>query len=564
MHPSSGEQQAGPVLRETAIDLQQRRRHRKPARDEGAQAPQIVHYTRPRERPFTRAERPHTTVLFGGLTWKHESLIQASLSALGYRCEALLTPTASAFQTGREYGNHGQCNPTYFTVGNLVEHLQQLEQHGLSKQEIIDRYVFVTAGACGPCRFGMYEAEYRLALQNAGFDGFRVLLFQQKHGFNQSGGDAGLDLNVDFFLALLNAFCLGDLLNDIAYRIRPYEKKAGETDRVLKECIDRLAGELQAIIPRTTGRFRPWLHYLFGRHPTRILREVRRRFATIEVDWFRVRPVVKITGEFWAQTTEGDGNFNMFAFLEQEDAQVLVEPVGTWILYMLHQTKQKHRDRRGLMTAERGSAAGFITWPLRIARTQWRLAVLTLAEQLFIRHWNRCRGSLSNHTHPLTSQYTLQSIARPWYNSRAQGGEGHLEVAKNVYYSTRHLCHMVLSLKPFGCMPSTQSDGVQSAIMSRFPDITYLPVETSGEGGLNAHSRVQMTLGEAHARAREEFTATLRQCRHSLEAMRVHVAAHPGLRSAMLAIPHTRGTCGTAANFARFVDAQMTDALTDG
>jgi hypothetical protein len=203
-------------------------------------------------------------------------------------------------------------------------------------------------------------------------------------------------------------------------------------------------------------------------------------------------------------------------------------------------------------------------WPLRIARTQWRLAVLTLAEQLFIRHWNRCRGPLSNHTHPLTSQYTLQRIARPWYNSRAQGGEGHLEVAKNVYYSTRHLCHMVLSLKPFGCMPSTQSDGVQSAIMSRFPDITYLPVETSGEGGLNAHSRVQMTLGEAHARAREEFTATLRQCRHSLEAMRVHVAAHPGLRSAMLAIPHTRGTCGTAANFARFVDAQMTDALTDG
>jgi len=39
--------------------------------------------------------------------------------------------------------------------------------------------VFFTAGACGPCRFGMYEAEYRLALRNAGFDGFRVLLFQQ-------------------------------------------------------------------------------------------------------------------------------------------------------------------------------------------------------------------------------------------------------------------------------------------------------------------------------------------------------------------------------------------------
>jgi len=49
----------------------------------------------------------------------------------------------------------------------------------------------------------------------------------------------------------------------------------------------------------------------------------------IEVDRLRVKPVIKITGEFWAQSTEGDGNFNMFAFLEKEGAQVLVEPIAT-------------------------------------------------------------------------------------------------------------------------------------------------------------------------------------------------------------------------------------------
>ena len=35
----------------------------------------------------------------------------------------------------------------------------------------------------------------------------------------------------------------------------------------------------------------------------------------IEVDYLRPKPVVKITGEFWAQATEGDGNFRMFEFL---------------------------------------------------------------------------------------------------------------------------------------------------------------------------------------------------------------------------------------------------------
>ena len=68
---------------------------------------------------------------------------------------------------------------------------------------------------------------------------------------------------------------------------------------------------------------------------------------------------------------------------------------------------------------------------------------------------------------------------------------------------------MVLSLKPFGCMPSTQSDGVQSAVVNQYKDMIYLPVETSGEGEINAHSRVQMALGEAKVKAREEMERLL-------------------------------------------------------
>ena len=49
--------------------------------------------------------------------------------------------------------------------------------------------VFFTAGACGPCRFGMYVTEYRKALRDSGFDGFRVLLFQQQGGIKQATGD---------------------------------------------------------------------------------------------------------------------------------------------------------------------------------------------------------------------------------------------------------------------------------------------------------------------------------------------------------------------------------------
>ena len=85
----------------------------------------------------------------------------------------------------------------------------------MSRQEIVDNYLYFTAGSCGPCRFGMYAAEYRLALQNAGFDGFRVLRFQQDEGIRQKTEAPGLKYTIDFGLGMLKVLFLGDVLNDL-------------------------------------------------------------------------------------------------------------------------------------------------------------------------------------------------------------------------------------------------------------------------------------------------------------------------------------------------------------
>ena len=122
------------------------------------------------------------------------------------------------------------------------------DKKGMSAEKIVDEYVFLTAGACGPCRFGMYVTEYRKALRDAGFDGFRVMLFQQQGGLSQATGEeSGLELKPKFFIALLKALLAGDILNGIGYRLRPYEVEAGATDRALTEakkiCYDALRDE---------------------------------------------------------------------------------------------------------------------------------------------------------------------------------------------------------------------------------------------------------------------------------------------------------------------------------
>ncbi len=543
----------------------------------GIEEKPVHQFHKPIERPFTKSQRPYTTVLYGGLTWKHEHLVHGALEGLGYNVEYIPTPDKTAFQLGKEYGNNGQCNPTYFTVGNLVQYLQKLEAGGLSKQEIIDKYVFVTAGACGPCRFGMYEAEYRLALRNAGFDGFRVILFQQTGGLNQADEGAGLEMNMDFFFGMLNGMNMGDLISDVVYQIRPYEVNKGETDSVLGESMDYLhevlrkhkpfklegkVGEFLRKFPKLAGSAEyigKFLSQLYSDEYTAALKEVGDRFNSIEVDRTRIKPIVKITGEFWAQTTEGDGNFNMFKFLEREGAQVLVEPIGTWIMYMIHQAKQALNDKKGL--PQNGhDVPGW--WRLdqalsRYTDHQKKIGMLTAAEVIFRREWNRMRESLGNLPHDLTDQYELQRLGHPFYNSRAGGGEGHLEVAKNIYYSNKDLAHMVLSLKPFGCMPSTQSDGAQSAVVNLYKDMIYIPIETSGEGDVNAHSRVQMALGEAKVKAKNEFQDALSKTGYTLDDIKAYVDEHPELKRPFYHIPHYKGMIGVAARFIRHVGERM-------
>jgi hypothetical protein len=116
---------------------------------------------------------------------------------------------------------------------------------------------------------------------------------------------------------------------------------------------------------------------------------------------------------------------------------------------------------------------------------------------------------------------------------------------------------MVLSLKPFGCMPSTQSDGVQAAVMEHHKDMIFLPIETSGEGEINAHSRVQMALGNARARARQEFADALAETGRTREELRAFVDAAPELKKPTYEVPKRDGIVGRAANFVLHVSDLM-------
>ncbi|MDH3976375.1 MAG: 2-hydroxyglutaryl-CoA dehydratase, partial [Deltaproteobacteria bacterium] len=434
----------------------------------------VSHFKKPVERPFTKKERRHVTILCGGLTSIHDILIKGVFEGLGYRAECLPSPDNKSLSQGKEHCNRGQCNPTYYTVGNLVKYLKKLRADGV--QNIEDKYIYVTAGACGACRFGMYEAEYRKALTDAGFEKFRVLTVSQTVETDAASHENGLILDRKFYTYLIKGLVIGDMINEIKFKFRPYEVNEGDTEKAVKEILDLL---YNAFSERKN---------LFGR-----LREAKKILEKLKVDYSKAKPKVKIIGEFWAQTTEGDGNYGLPKWLEEEGCEVMVEPISGWLDYTVWWWKAYIKDR---IRAGKG------------VRKKWSfislLFKISFADFLFKFHHSMYRLALGFVNAPLPSQRQLAQLGHKYYNTRIDGGEGHLEVAKNLMAIKKKKAHLVISVKPFGCMPSTQSDGVQARVMNDYKEGLFIPIETSGDGEVNVKSRIQMKLHEAKVRAKEE------------------------------------------------------------
>ena len=450
----------------------------------------LAHWEDPNPQRFTRAQRESTTLLIGGLTSLQDHFVQGAWRGLGYKVTVLDVPDTEALRYGREFGNRGQCNPTYFTVGNLIKYLCKLRDvEGLGTDYIIEHYLFLTAGACGPCRFGTYATEYRKALRDAGFEGFRVKLFQQQGGLAQgSGTDEGLEMSPKFFILLLKGLIAGDVLNTLGYRIRPYETEAGATDRVLMHCRqivhDALAEQRSVFLA---------------------LRRCRTVLKAIAVDRDQAKPKVSIIGEFWAMTTEGDGNHRLQRFLEQEGAEVDSQVVTAWLLYTIWSVRFDTRLRltlRGTDSASQG---------LEGKNPKKRLRLLRLAEAALrgtFALYSRAAGL--RHFH-LPDMEELARLGHRYYDNHLRGGEGHMEVAKLIQSVQKRKHHMVLSVKPFGCMPSSGvSDGIQSIVTEHFPDAIYCAIETTGDGAANVQSRVLMDLYKAKLRAKDEYAKRVR------------------------------------------------------
>jgi predicted nucleotide-binding protein (sugar kinase/HSP70/actin superfamily) len=442
----------------------------------------VVHFRQFDNPPWKKENRDGVTVLLSVVEPRKSFFVSAFLERMGIRYVDLGGFDADMFNLGKRYATPSLCNPSYYVSGQIIRYLDETRARtGLSKAEMCDRHVFVCpSGPCSPCRYGMYTQEYRKALHDAGYVGFRIITFSSDVFDMESGEDDALQFTFGFRINLLMALVLADAVHARDVETRPYEKEPGSTRKVVEKA-EKMLFEA----------FRSPAYLL--RLPI-ALRAASRMFDAIpRVD--RNLPRIFITGEIFANNSHGAPNYDLREFCMRQGCQV--NPAFFTMRVYFDFIRRMDHTRRALKyeaagPGERRRLAVFLARQ-RIGLSLTNLIVRNVFRLMAVRT-------------PYPDVEALFELAHPYYHRRIYGGEGNLEVAEAIEQSAH--CDGFISIKPFGCMCSSGvSDGVQSRIQEIYPDLNFLSVETSGDNATNVLNRVSMLIFKArrHHRSRQEL-----------------------------------------------------------
>ena len=261
------------------------------------------------DRPhFTADCKSRHTILAPQMAPIHFELVQTVLQKYGYRVLIPALPDKAAIDLGLRYINNEMCYPAIVVAGQMLAALKS----GLCDPDNTSIILFQT---CGACRATNYISVIRRALKYAGFGQVPVFAC---YGLPEET-DA-FELSRDCLMDAIKASVYGDLLQNVSNRMRPYELRRGETDKLFDECMTLAKADL------VDG------NYLTFR---RNVREIVRRFDAIPIDENLRKPKVGIVGEILVKYHPTANNF-LERVLADEGAEIIMPDFVDFFLYVAY------------------------------------------------------------------------------------------------------------------------------------------------------------------------------------------------------------------------------------
>jgi predicted nucleotide-binding protein (sugar kinase/HSP70/actin superfamily) len=407
-------------------------------------------------------------------------LIAAAFRAFG--CNAVVMETYAGLDLGKEFTSGKECFPCQVTVGDILLYLKK-EKEKLGTGFDAENYIYFMPEADGPCRFGMYNKYQRIVLDS--FPEFRKL----KIGAITSKNSYSLLGMIDekqttrFRKAAYFSVVVGDILDRLLWRIRPYEKKPGMADAFIERALKTMIGGFELHSPGLN--FDRILDMLGG------LVEEGRDIIDPAIP---PKPLIGIVGEIYLRT-HVQSNQDVIRMLERYGAEVVNASLAEWVNYTSYDRMRE--DRMGLYFSLKQFRLGPMMRHLK--------NVLSYSLELYYQHmrqdqvYKRVQKLIDIHSDHRVDHLEKVLLEDDLFSFDV-GTEACLSIAGIIEY-VRNGYNGVLNVYPFTCMPSTVTSAVIRPIMNRM-EVPYLdtPYDGTFQPGREAAVRTFMYQAQQHYR----------------------------------------------------------------
>ena len=410
---------------------------------------------------FTLEARDTHTVYAPQMAPIHFRLLMPALRRAGLNVELLEKASAEDVEVGLKYVNNDACFPAIMVVGQLVNKIRSGEADP-------DRISVGITQTGGMCRATNYAGLLRKALADAGYPQVPVLAISVQ----------GLEPNPGFKLTpamahpALMSFVLGDLLQTVLLRVRPYEAVPGTAnalylrwDTICQEWLQH--GGYSATLGGSVGY--SWLVSSLVREFDRLaLRDIPRK------------PRVGLVGEILVKF-HPDANNHAVDVIEAEGCEAVLPGILPFFLMPLL-SAQYQWDTLGIGPRSH-HVKKLAMWLIEKYQTP------------VIRALARTHGKFD----PPPSMKDLAAKADGIISLGTRAGEGWLLTAEMVELIELGAPNIICA-QPFACLPNhVVGKGMFAELRRRYPQANVVSVDYDpGASEVNQLNRIKLMVATAH------------------------------------------------------------------
>lgn len=397
---------------------------------------------------FYKKDKKVRTLLVPNISAEASKILAAILEKENFIVKTIPIGSTKQIRYGKKYVHNDICFPCQMVIGEL---LAELIEGGYKQDEVA---VGMVKFQCD-CRMSHYAGLLRKGLDRAGFKDVPIVTTDVNDTKRMHPGVFMLGINA--VLEAVWSFMMLDILTELTRKIRPYEKVAGETDRVYQKCVDKIADGARKGLKSAKKAFAECIDDM----------------KNIDCDRSNPKPRVFVTGELLVTYHPGS-NFHIEEYLEKNGMEAVFPRI----------TDQLRKDFLASMSEIKNYNANIPPYPFAVS---W----------LFDNVQNKLERIAKMHplyNDVLRPKQIYQGV-KDIIPETLSCGEGWLMAAEIAHFAKEGVRSFVI-LQPFGCLPNhICGRGVIKRLKDEYPAIQILPLDLDPDTSFaNVENRLQMLI----------------------------------------------------------------------